>query len=87
VFSGVPTFLVSKEALIRGINVLTLLTSEALIFSSNGEIRRLMKDNGLSINLEKVNDSELIINEEFLINKKYIVVKQGKKNYSIIVAS
>jgi tyrosyl-tRNA synthetase len=43
-----------------------------------------MKDNGLSINKEKLNNAEAVINKDFLINGKYILVQKGKKNYFLI---
>ena len=63
---------------------LDLLADETGIFKSKGETRRLIKENGLTINLEKISDPETIINDSWLINGEYIVVRQGKKNYSII---
>jgi len=43
-----------------------------------------MKDNGLSLNQEKINDQDYKISESDLINKKYILLRKGKKNYSYI---
>jgi len=41
---------------------------------------------GISINKEKVTDSEMLIHANQLINGKYLLVQKGKKNYSIIRA-
>jgi tyrosyl-tRNA synthetase len=84
VFRGVPQFVVHLNTIKNGINVADLLADETQLFKSKGEIRRLIKENGLSINLVKVLNSELIINEEHLINNTYLVIRQGKKNYSIL---
>ncbi|MEA2041785.1 MAG: tyrosine--tRNA ligase [Bacteroidota bacterium] len=83
-FKGVPIYRVEKEKLLNGRDVFTLLSEDAEVFSSKGEIRRLMKDNGLSLNQEKFSDTEQLIDESFLINKKYIVVRRGKKKYHIL---
>ena len=83
VFKGVPTFEVEKAKIEQGINIVDLL-SEAGVFKSKGEVRRLMKDNGLSINQEKRNNPEDTITASDLLNDKYILVRKGKKNYSLI---
>ena len=86
VFEGVPQFTVKKDELSAGIPILDLLTEKTNIFSSKGEIRRLMKDNGLSINQEKEQNFEKIINDQDLINDQFILIRKGKKKYSLIIA-
>ncbi len=85
VFDGVPTFELPKICIEKGINIIDLLAEETKIFVSKGELRRLMKDNGLSINKEKLNDMEAVIDTKYLINDKYILVQKGKKKYFLIV--
>ena len=86
IFNGVPTYEVSKNIISEGKDVFDLLSQETKVFASKGEIRRLLKDNGLSINQEKFTDAEVIIDDSYLINGKYIVVRRGKKKYSIVRA-
>lgn len=86
VFEGVPQFTVSKAEIDAGINVIDLLAEKVKVFSSKGELRRTIKGNGLSINKEKINDPDLIVNRKFLIGGKYILVQKGKKNYYLISA-
>lgn len=85
VFDGVPTFNLPKAKVEAGINIIDLLAEETAIFASKGELRRLMKDNGLSINKEKLNDAEANIGSDKIINDKYILVQKGKKKYFLIV--
>ncbi len=85
VFKGVPTFYIAKEEIEKGINAVDLLTEKAAVFTSKGEIRRLIKENGLSINKEKIT-GEIEITQENLLNQKYILVQKGKKNYFVIIA-
>lgn len=87
VFEGVPTYPVHASEMTKGVNLIDLLTEKTTIFESKGELRRLLKDNGLSINKEKFNNSEATIDHHFLINQKYILIQKGKKNYFLIVAS
>ncbi|MFC1733552.1 tyrosine--tRNA ligase [candidate division KSB1 bacterium] len=84
VFEGVPQFVLDKNELSNDLNITDLLAEKTSICSSKGEARRMMKDNGISINKEKVKDT-LIINESQLLNNKYILVQKGKKNYFLII--
>ncbi len=86
VFEGVPQFTVSKDEIIKGVNVIDLLAEKTEVFSSKGELRRTISGNGLSINKDKVTDADLVIGDEFLINSKYILAQKGKKNYYLIIA-
>ena len=85
VFEGVPTFEVSKEELLQGINIVDLLAEKTQILASKGEVRRALKENSLSINKEKVKE-DFVTSSNDLLNEKYILVQKGKKNYFIIVA-
>lgn len=86
VFEGVPTFEISKSALADGINILNLVTESAAIFPSKGEARRTLTGGGLSINKEKVETQELLVDSDALLNDKYILIQKGKKNYSLLIA-
>jgi tyrosyl-tRNA synthetase len=87
VFEGVPQFQVPKSSFSEGINVMELLTDKAAVFPSKSELRRTIQGNGLNINKEKVATTELLIDSNFLIGGKYILVQKGKKNYFLIIAS
>lgn len=84
VFEGVPIFNVSRTLLEAGISPVDLMTEHAPIFGSKGEIRRLIKEGGLSVNKIKVDDTT-VLNTENTINGKYLLVQKGKKNYFVIV--
>ncbi len=86
VFDGVPQFKMSAIELKAGIKVVDLLAEKAMVFPSKGELRRAIQGNGLSINKDKVTDAELIVNNEFLIGNKYILIQKGKKNYFLLIA-
>lgn len=83
VFEGVPQFEVSKDIINTECSVIDFLTDHAPIFASKGEIRRMLKENGLSINKQKVDDL-YTISSSTLLNEKYILVQKGKKNYFIV---
>lgn len=86
VFEGVPQFKVDKSKIDSGVPVMDLLSDEAAVFPSKGELRRTIQGNGLSINKDKVTEIELTVNADFLIGNKYILVQKGKKNYFLIIA-
>ncbi|MDY0197830.1 MAG: tyrosine--tRNA ligase [Tenuifilaceae bacterium] len=84
VFEGVPMFNVPMAVLENGISFADLAAEKTEIFPSKGELRRTVKGGGVSLNKEKVNDAEVIIDKSQLINNKYILIQKGKKNYYLI---
>jgi tyrosyl-tRNA synthetase len=83
VFEGVPQSEISKNRLDQGIQVLEFLADLTGIFSSRGEARRTIRENALSINKEKVGEDKIVgVND--LLNRKYILVQKGKKNYFLV---
>lgn len=84
VFDGVPTFDVSSDLIKEGVNLVDLCSLHTRIFSSKGEMRRLLQGGGLSVNKDKISDADVLVDESFLLNNKYILVQKGKKNYFVI---
>lgn len=83
VFEGVPQSDVNKADVDSKIGIVEFLAENTNIFESKGEARRMLKDNGVSINKEKVKDSYEISSID-LLNEKYILVQKGKKNYFLV---
>ncbi len=83
VFEGVPQFNVPMSVLDEQCGVVDFLAKHTKIFNSNGEARRMLKDNGVSVNKEKVKEDKIISRDD-LLNGKYILVQKGKKNYFIV---
>ena len=83
VFEGVPQFRVTRSD--TGSSLLDLLSVRTGIFSSKGELRRMVQGGGLMVNREKVEDPEKIVTPKDFINGKYLLVQKGKKNYSLII--
>ena len=84
VFDGVPTFEVDKEAVL-GKKLMDVLTDDAAVFASKGEMRKLIQNGGFAVNKEKVADLELTLEAESLLNDKYLLVQKGKKNYFLLI--
>jgi len=85
VFEGVPQAEVSKSTLEAGIPLVDFTVDHAKAFSSKGEARRMVQNNGLSINKEKVNADKMLSSAD-LLHGKYILLQKGKKNYYLIHA-
>ncbi len=86
VFEGVPTFEVDRGKFAAGVPVVELLATETEAFPSKGELRRMIKGNGLSLNKARLDDQEYLVTEADLINDSYILIQKGKKDYYIIEA-
>jgi tyrosyl-tRNA synthetase len=84
VFEGVPQYSLDKVKLEAGITVVDLLAGETDVFPSKGEMRRLVAGGGLSINKQKIDNPDSIVNTSNLLNQKYLLVQKGKKNYYLI---
>lgn len=84
IFEGVPTFNVSRSILETGVSPINLLSENTGIFASKGEVKRMIREGGLSVNKIKVED-DTILNTENAINNKYLLIQKGKKNYFVIV--
>lgn len=82
-FDGVPQFEVPASVIENGCGIIDFLAEHTQVFASKGEARRMLKDNGVSINKNKVKD-DFFVTKDALMNGKYILVQKGKKNYYII---
>lgn len=83
VFNGVPHYTVSKDLL--GSTAVDFFTQEGMeIFPSKGELRKLVKGGGVSLNKEKLTAFDQVVTAEDLIDGKYLLVQRGKKNYFLI---
>lgn len=51
--------------------------------SSKREAREFITSGAISINGEKITDTNLIVIDEMFIDNTYIIIKRGKKNYYI----
>ena len=85
VMEGVPQFKLTKSKLEAGLSPIDLLT-EAGVFASKGEVRRLLKEGGLSINKAKLSDADALIVRGHLLQDRYLLVQRGRKSYYLVVA-
>ncbi len=85
VFDGVPTFELQKSHII-GAKWVDLLAERTQCFPSKSELRKLAKGGGVSVNKDKLANTEEIVKDGDLLDGKYILVQRGKKNYYLIIA-
>ena len=83
IFEGVPQFDIAKSDLEPGIQIIDLLAQKSKVFQSNGEARRMLQSNAVSINKLKVAADKVLCLDD-LIKGKYILVQKGKKNYFLL---
>lgn len=84
VFEGVPTAEVPKSELVQGMDMIGALAAKTGFLASNGEARRELKQNSISVNKEKVKeDHKITLND--LINERFVLLQRGKKNYFVLV--
>ncbi|WP_145674171.1 tyrosine--tRNA ligase [Chitinophaga polysaccharea] len=85
VMAGVPQFEVAKTDLEAGKDVVSLL-AETGIFPSKGEARKTVQGGGVSMNKNKIEGIDTVINTAALLRDKYILFQKGKKNYYLVKA-
>jgi tyrosyl-tRNA synthetase len=84
IFAGVPQFEVARSVVEANTNVVSFLAEATAVFPSKGEAKKMIQAGGVMLNKEKISSLELMINNDSLIQNKYIVIQKGKKNYFLI---
>lgn len=84
VFDGVPQAEIAMADLEEGLDIIAALASKTGFLSSNGEARRELKQNSISVNREKVKE-DYQISKANLINNQFVLLQRGKKNYFVLV--
>jgi tyrosyl-tRNA synthetase len=84
VFDGVPQATVCKADIAEGLDMIGALSAKTNFLKSNGDARRALKENAISVNKEKVKD-DFTISKDDLIANKYVLLQRGKKTYYLLV--
>ncbi|GGH35987.1 tyrosyl-tRNA synthetase [Mangrovimonas yunxiaonensis] len=85
VFEGVPQAEIPLSEFAEGVDMIAALSAKTNFLDSNGEARRALKENSISVNKEKVGESYVLTADD-LINNRYIIINRGKKKTYIIKA-
>ncbi len=83
VFDGVPQTEILRNDITVGINIVDMLNEKSGFLKSNGEARRALAENSISVNKEKVTE-EFQLTTTDLINNQFVLLQRGKKNYFVI---
>ena len=83
VFEGIPFAEVSMSDIEEGLDMIGAMAAKTNFLASNGEARRELKQNSVSLNKEKVKEDRVITKED-LINNEFLLLQKGKKNYYVI---
>jgi tyrosyl-tRNA synthetase len=86
IFDGVPKAEISRSVLENGLDMIAALAAQTGFLASNGEARRELKQNSISVNKEKVKEDYMITVSD-LINDKFVLLQRGKKSYFILVVN
>jgi tyrosyl-tRNA synthetase len=84
VFEGVARFEIKSDLLADGLPLLDLLAVHTSIFPSKGEARKMVQQQALSLNKQKIDDPALLVSSDWFLNGKHLLVQKGKKQYSLI---
>ena len=76
-FKGIEPFEIKED-----INIVEFLVNNK-ICSSKREAREFVNNGSITINGEKVNDLEFVINKDNSLFNKYVIARRGKKKYYI----
>jgi tyrosyl-tRNA synthetase len=82
----IPAYTVDLGQIQNGVNIVELLANVTSIVNSNGDARRAIKGNAISVNKSKIGSHEATINAEELLHGKYMMVENGKRNKYILIA-
>ena len=83
VFDGVPQAEIARNEMEAGIDIVAVLNEKTGFFKSNGEARRALTANSISVNREKVKE-DFVLSANDLINNQFVLLQSGKKNYFVV---
>lgn len=83
IFDGVPQAQIGKSELENGLDIVAVLNEKSGFVKSNGEARRALAENSISVNREKVAEG-FTLTESDLINGTFVLLQRGKKNYFVL---
>ena len=84
IFEGVPQARIPRDLIQQGMDMIQVLAGATQFLKSNGEARRALKENSISVNKEKVSE-EFQLTSAHLLADQFILLQRGKKNYYLVV--
>ena len=65
------------------LDIVDVLNEKTGFLKSNGEARRALTANSISVNKEKVTE-DFVLSTKDLINNQFVLLQSGKKNYFVV---
>ncbi|MFM9983644.1 MAG: tyrosine--tRNA ligase [Flavobacteriales bacterium] len=84
IFEGVPQGSISKGEIEAGLSVTDALVKSGFL-ASNGEAKRALSENSISVNKIKADQNKKIDSND-LLNGSFVLLQKGKKNYFLLKA-
>lgn len=84
IFEGVPQASVPRAEVETGLDIVGALSAKSGFLKSNGEARRELKQQSISVNKTRV-EPEYSLSTSDLIQDRFILLQRGKKSYFILV--
>ncbi len=81
----IRSFEIDKSELSGGIKITDLLSNQTDVLKSVSEAKRAVKNNAISINKVKVTSDDHMITTTDLIQEKYVMMENGKKNKFMLI--
>lgn len=81
---GIKKISINKNLLQQGIDVVSLLANNG-VFTSKGEAKKMIAGGGVSINKQKIVETNFVVNDSLLLHSKYILAQKGQKNFYLFV--
>lgn len=82
VFEGVPQAEIERSVIENQLGIVAAFADYGFL-KSNGEVRRALSENSISVNKEKVNE-DFVITKNDLIADKFVLLQRGKKSYFLL---
>lgn len=82
VFEGVPQAEIERSAIEKSLGIVAAFADYGFL-KSNGEVRRALSENSISVNKEKVTE-DFVITKNDLIADKFVLLQRGKKSYFLL---
>ena len=82
-YNSLDTALIIRAGQTTATIIIDALAEKTGFLKSNGEARRALKENSISVNKEKVTEGYSVVTSD-LINDQFVLLQRGKKNYFII---
>lgn len=84
IFAEVQSTELSKNSIISSEKTIIDLLVDCGVAKSKGEARRSIQEGGINLNNNRISEIDKLIEQNDLIDNKYLVIRKGRKNYHLV---